>query len=414
MSSHILEEAQRCLNCKNPACSRGCPVMTPIRDVIKMLLEGEILKAGEVLFENNPLSVICSLVCPHERQCEGHCVRGVKGNPVQISNIENYISSYYLNFIKNDSKKDSNKKVAIVGSGPAGITIAIILASKGYDITIFEAHDKIGGVLRYGIPEFRLPKSILDNLKSILINMGIKIRPNTLIGSAIKIENLIRDGYKAIFIGTGVWKPKTLGIKGESLGHVHYAIDYLKNPDIYDLGDRVCIIGAGNAAMDVARTALRNGSKEVYIMYRGNIGNITADKSEVKYAQLEGIKFEFCKSPVEIVDEGIKYIETDIVKDESGNEKVIINNSSEELFKADSVIISISQGAKDDIISNTQGISVDKNGLIAVDDYGRTTLEGIFASGDIVTGAKTVVEAVRLSKQVAQAIDEYVVNKCNY
>lgn len=414
MSSHILEEAQRCLNCKNPACSRGCPVMTPIRDVIKMLLEGEILKAGEVLFENNPLSVICSLVCPHERQCEGHCVRGVKGTPVQISNIENYISSYYLNFIKNDSKKDSNKKVAIVGSGPAGITIAIILASKGYDITIFEAHDKIGGVLRYGIPEFRLPKSILDNLKSILINMGIKIRPNTLIGSAIKIENLIRDGYKAIFIGTGVWKPKTLGIKGESLGHVHYAIDYLKNPDIYDLGDRVCIIGAGNAAMDVARTALRNGSKEVYIMYRGNIGNITADKSEVKYAQLEGIKFEFCKSPVEIVDEGIKYIETDIVKDESGNEKVIINNSSEELFKADSVIISISQGAKDDIISNTQGISVDKNGLIAVDDYGRTTLEGIFASGDIVTGAKTVVEAVRLSKQVAQAIDEYVVNKCNY
>jgi glutamate synthase (NADPH/NADH) small chain len=388
--------------------------MTPIRDVIKMLLEGEILKAGEVLFENNPLSVICSLVCPHERQCEGHCVRGVKGTPVQISNIENYISSYYLNFIKNDSKKDSNKKVAIVGSGPAGITIAIILASKGYDITIFEAHDKIGGVLRYGIPEFRLPKSILDNLKSILINMGIKIRPNTLIGSAIKIENLIRDGYKAIFIGTGVWKPKTLGIKGESLGHVHYAIDYLKNPDIYDLGDRVCIIGAGNAAMDVARTALRNGSKEVYIMYRGNIGNITADKSEVKYAQLEGIKFEFCKSPVEIVDDGIKYIETDIVKDESGNEKVIINNSSEELFKADSVIISISQGAKDDIISNTQGISVDKNGLIAVDDYGRTTLEGIFASGDIVTGAKTVVEAVRLSKQVAQAIDEYVVNKCNY
>jgi glutamate synthase (NADPH/NADH) small chain len=414
MSSHILEEAQRCLNCKNPACSRGCPVMTPIRDVIKILLEGEILKAGEVLFENNPLSVICSLVCPHERQCEGHCVRGVKGTPVQISNIENYISSYYLNFIKNDSKKDSNKKVAIVGSGPAGITIAIILASKGYDITIFEAHDKIGGVLRYGIPEFRLPKSILDNLKSILINMGIKIRPNTLIGSAIKIENLIRDGYKAIFIGTGVWKPKTLGIKGESLGHVHYAIDYLKNPDIYDLGDRVCIIGAGNAAMDVARTALRNGSKEVYIMYRGNIGNITADKSEVKYAQLEGIKFEFCKSPVEIVDDGIKYIETDIVKDESGNEKVIINNSSEELFKADSVIISISQGAKDDIISNTQGISVDKNGLIAVDDYGRTTLEGIFASGDIVTGAKTVVEAVRLSKQVAQAIDEYVVNKCNY
>lgn len=408
MASHILEEAERCLQCKNPLCKKGCPISTPVNDVVKMLLAGDILEAGEVLFKNNPLSIVCSLVCPHEKQCEGHCVRRLKGNSVQISTIENYISSYYLNFISNNTIKDHNKKVAIIGSGPAGMTIAIILALKGYDITIFEAHDKIGGVLRYGIPEFRLPKSILDKLKDIIINIGIKIRPNTLIGSAIKIEDLERDGYKAIFIGTGVWKPRSLRIKGESLGHVHYAIDYLKNPDVYNLGEKVCIIGAGNAAIDVARTAIRNGAAKVFIMYRGSIENITADMDEVNYARLEGVKFEFFKAPTEIVDNGIKYITTDIIKDEFGNEEVIVEDYEEKLLEADSVIVAISQGPKDDVVLNKAGIRVDNRGLIAVDEYGRTTREGIFASGDIVTGAKTVVEAVRLSKQVASAIESYV------
>jgi len=230
MGNHIIEEAKRCLQCKNPKCKQGCPVNTSIPEVIQLLLNSDIKKAGEMLFNNNPLSVICSLVCPHENQCEGNCVLGMKGSPVQISSIENYISSYYLNSSSLEKNERLNKRVAIIGSGPAGITIAFMLSLKGYDVTIFEAHDKIGGVLRYGIPEFRLPKIILDKLKDKLIELGVKIRPNTLIGPVININTLERDGYEAIFIGTGVWNPNTLNIKGESLGHVHYAIDYLKNP----------------------------------------------------------------------------------------------------------------------------------------------------------------------------------------
>lgn len=411
MEKYIFDEAKRCLQCKNPKCVNGCPVQTPINSIIKMFLDGNIVEAGETLFNNNPISIICSLVCPHEKQCEGHCIMGVKKSPIHFGNIEHYISDYYLNFIKPYNNKDLNKKVAIIGSGPAGITIAIILASRGYDITIFEAHDKIGGVLRYGIPEFRLPKKILERLKDKLIEMGIKIRPNTFIGSTLSIDDLFRDGYKAIFIGTGVWKPKTLGIKGESLGHVHYAIDYLKNPDVYNLGDRLCIIGAGNVAMDVARTAIRNGVKYVYIMYRAGEDTMTAEKSEIDFAKFDGVKFEFYKTPVEITDEGILYKQTTCITDENNNSKVVPIDGSEQLFKADSVIVSISQGPRDTIISTTKGINVDNRGLVATDENGRTTRDGIFASGDVVTGAKTVVEAVKLSKKVADSIDEYVTKK---
>ncbi len=193
MGESVLTEAKRCLQCKKPLCKEGCPVNTPVNEIVKMLLEGEISEAGEKLFNNNPLSLVCSLICPHSRQCEGHCILGKKGNPIQVSHIENYISDYYLNLLTVKYKIDKNKKVAIIGSGPAGITIAFILASKGYDITIFEAHDKIGGVMRYGIPEFRLPKEILDRIKEKLIQMGIKIRPNTLIGPTITVDDLFRD-----------------------------------------------------------------------------------------------------------------------------------------------------------------------------------------------------------------------------
>ena len=413
MGKFIIEEAKRCLNCKKPMCKEGCPVNTPINEVIEMFLNGNIIECGEKLFKNNPLSVVCSLVCPHENQCEGHCVMGKKGNPVQISLIENYISDYYLNFITNESVIKLNKKIAIIGSGPAGITIAIMLAAKGYDITIFEALDNMGGVLWYGIPEFRLPKSVLEKLKDKLISMGIKIRPNTLIGSCITIDDIFRDGYKAIFIGTGVWRPRILGIKGETFGHVHYAIDYLKNPHVYNLGKKVCIIGAGNVAMDVARTALRNGSKEVYIMYRGDFDSIEAEPIEVEYAKLDGVKFELFKSPIEIVDEGIKYVRTEIVKDHEGNEGIVCLESTEDIFKADSVIIAIGQGPRSNIVSNTIGINVNGVGLVEVDEFGRTTRQGVFASGDVVTGARTVVEAVRVSKMVAQAIDEYVCSCCD-
>lgn len=410
MEKSLITEGKRCLQCNNPRCSKGCPVNTSIKEMIAMFLNGDILTAGEMLFNNNPLSLVCSLVCPHEKQCEGNCVLSIKGQGVNISGIENYISDYYLNSFKPSYEKIPGKKVAIIGSGPAGITIAFILASRGYDITVFEAHDKIGGVLMYGIPEFRLPKALLSRIKDKMIEIGIKIRPNTLIGPVLTVDDLFRDGYKAVFIGTGVWKPKPLGIKGESLGHVHYAIDYLKNPDVYELGNRLCIIGAGNVAMDVARTALRNGVREVFIMYRGNMDSITADKNEVEYAKIDGVKFELFKSPLEITEDGVIYINTSVNTDEAGKEIFVPISGSEELFKADSVIISISQGPRDNIVSTTSGIEIDYKGLVSTDLSGRTTREGVFASGDVVTGAKTVVEAVRLSKHVADAIDEYVLS----
>ena len=411
MGSFIVEEAKRCLQCKKPMCKEGCPVNTPINELIKLFLEGDIVKAGEIFFNNNPLSVVCSMVCPHEKQCEGHCVLGKKGSPVQISSIENYISEYYLNLIHTEPVKKIGKKIAIIGSGPAGITIAFILASRGYDITIFEAYDKIGGVLRYGIPEFRLPKSILDKLKEKLISSGIKIRPNTLIGPVVTIDDLFRDGYKAIFIGTGVWRPRNLSIKGETLGHVHFAIDYLKNPQVYNLGKRVCIIGAGNVAMDVARTAIRNGSRDVHIMFRAGEEHIEAEKIEVEYAKIDGVKFEFYKAPLEIVDEGVKYSKTEIQNSENGDKEIVTIEGTEDIFEADSVIIAIGQGPRANIVSNTKGIDVNLKGLVTTDQLGRTTREGVFASGDVVTGAKTVVEAVRVSKLVADAIDKYVTEK---
>lgn len=408
MSNHVLEEARKCLGCKKPRCKAACPVSTEIPEVISLFLSGEIEEAGEKLFNNNPLSVICSLVCPHEKQCEGNCVLNAKNNPVHFGDVENYISNFYIHKAFSKSKIDKEKRVAIIGSGPAGITISILLAQKGYNVTIFEAHDKIGGVLRYGIPEFRLSRDILDNIKEKLVEMGVKIRPNTMIGPYITIDDLFRDGYKAAFIGTGVWNPRTLNVKGETLGHVHYGIDYLKNPDVYNLGDRVTVIGAGNAAMDVARTAIRKGAKEVYVMYRKGEIDAPAEKHEVEYAKLDGVKFLYYKNPLEILEDGIRYEETKEVFDEEGNRTVITEKGKEGVFNTDSVIISVSQGPRSNIVSTTKGINTLSSGLVHVDECGRTSREGVFASGDVVTGAKTVVEAVRLSKKVAEAIDEYV------
>ncbi|MBC7766077.1 MAG: NAD(P)-dependent oxidoreductase [Hyphomonadaceae bacterium] len=408
MAKSLIAEGKRCLQCANPKCSKGCPVHTDIKEMINLFLQNDILKAGEMLFQNNPLSLICSIVCPHEKQCEGNCVLGIKGQAIQISEIENYISDYYLNFVKPTHHKNTGKRVGIIGAGPAGITIAFILAARGYDITIFDAHDKIGGVLMYGIPEFRLPKTILDRIKNKMVEMGIKIRPNTLIGPVLTIDDLFRDGYKAVFIGTGVWKPKALSIKGESLGHVHYAIDYLKNPSVYDLGESVCVIGAGNVAMDVARTAIRKGVKDVTILYRGDMNSIAADKSELEYAKIDGVKFEFLKKPFEITDDGVLYQQTIVEKDEWGHDLFTPIQNTEQLFACETVIVSVSQGPRNNIVSTTTGIDINKGGLVSTDLEGRTTREGVFASGDVVTGAKTVVEAVRVSKAVADAIDVYV------
>ncbi len=396
VKEEILIESRRCLQCKNPRCRKGCPIDTAIPEFISLFLKGHEKEAGEVLFRNNPLSSICSLVCPHERQCEGSCVLGIKGQPISIGNIEHHISENYLSHKACKKESRDMGSVAIVGSGPAGLCIAVILSIKGYDVTIFEAHDKIGGVLRYGIPEFRLPKAILDKLKVKLVQLGVKIRPNTLIGPVLTIEDLLKDEYDAVFIGTGVWNPKRLNIPGETLWNVHYAIDYLKNPDVYDLGKKVCIIGAGNVAMDAARTAIRSGASDVSIMYRKGSENISATDHEVDQVLEEGIVFRFNETPMAFEKKGVKYMNFE------GHEK---------LFEVDTVIIAVSQGPKNNIVSKSKDIQTNPFGLVVTDDCGRTTKEGVFASGDVVTGAKTVVEAVKYSKKVAEAIDDYIRNK---
>lgn len=402
MAVHVIDEANRCLNCKKPMCQQGCPIRTPIPQVIKAFKEGNLNEAGAMLFGNNPMSMICSLVCNHENQCEGNCILGKKGEPVHISSIENYISDTYFDKMQIPCEPSNGKKVAVIGAGPAGITIAILLTKKGYSVTIFDSKDKIGGVLQYGIPEFRLPKSILSRYQSKLREIGIKIRPNTAIGGALEIKDLFRDGYAGIFIGTGVWRPKTLGVKGESLGNVHFAIDYLANPDAYDLGDNIAIIGMGNSAMDVARTALRKGARNVTLYARGLTSN--ASQHETTYAKLDGARLEFAKHIVEITDDGPVF--QDILYDEEGN-KTGLSQEKEQVY-ADSTIISISQGPKSKLVNTTEGLKATENGLLMTNQFGETTHPGIFAAGDVVLGAKTVVEATAYSKIVAEAMDEYM------
>ena len=403
MALHVMDEANRCLQCKVPQCQKGCPINTNIPMAIRLLKENKLNEAGKMLFENNPLTTVCSLICNHENQCEGHCVLGRKGAPVHFSTIENYISSTYANQMTEGPKPSNGMRVAIIGSGPAGITIAIILARYGYQVTIFEGKDKIGGVLRYGIPEFRLPKTVLDDIEyRHLALKGIKIRPNTTIGGAIGIDDLFRDGYKSIFIGTGVWKPNSLHIKGETFGNVHFGINYLNNPDSYHLGETVIVIGAGNAAMDVARTAIRKGVQELTCF--SITKQVAASKHEFSYAQLEGVQFEYNMAPVEIKDDGVIF--KDVIENEDGTFTDVPDSTH--FFPADSVIISISQGPQNRIVNTTQGLAADKRGLLVADETGHTTRPGIFASGDVVNGARTVVEAVAHSKIVAESMHQYM------
>lgn len=402
MGLHVIDEAKRCLNCKKPRCQEGCPIHTPIPVMIQMLLQGEMTEAAEMVFANNPLSVICSLVCDHEKQCEGHCVKGIKGEPVHISSIENYISDTCFDRMKLEQLPKNGKRIAVVGAGPAGITIAILMACRGYKVTIFEVKEKIGGIMRYGIPEFRLPKSILDRYYVKMKELGILFRPNFALGGSTGVEDLLRDGYHAVFIGTGTWRPYQLHIPGETFGNVHYGINYLNNPDVYDLGDRVLVIGAGNAAMDVARTAIRKGSRHVTVYSITEVP--AASPKEVEYAKLDGVEFEYLQTAIEIRDEGA--IICDVEWTEDG--KLVKKEETARLVPADSIIISISQGPQDRIVNRDKELQVDDRGLLKTDANGETTMPGIFASGDVVTGAKTVVEAVKYSKMIADAMDEYV------
>ncbi|MDR2099242.1 MAG: NAD(P)-dependent oxidoreductase [Campylobacteraceae bacterium] len=394
MNKYVIDNARTCLGCKRPSCQKGCPVSTQIPEMIRLFLDGDIEKAGAMLFANNPLSVVCSIVCPHEKHCEGHCILNKKGAPVSVGSIENYISDFYINKIRFKKPESTGKNIAIIGSGPAGVSLAFIMAQKGHGVTIYEGNDKIGGVMRYGIPEFRLHKQILDTLSDRLQQLGVVIRPNIMIGKNLTLDELSRDGFDAVFIGTGVWSPRKLNIKGETLGNVHFAIDYLRNPEVYKLGNKVIVLGAGNVAMDVARTAVRHGVREVVVMYRKGEENMSAEKHEIECAKIDGVKFDFFKEPIELTREGVKYLNTD-------------GSNTYGFAKTDSVFVAVSQAPRDLIVKNNKGIEVKDNGLLVTDDSGRTTKEGVFASGDVVTGARTVVEAVSFSKRVAEAMEEY-------
>ncbi|MGL5634799.1 MAG: NAD(P)-dependent oxidoreductase [Sarcina sp.] len=406
MKTLLLNESKRCLLCKKPRCKNNCPINTEIPEIIKLYRDGEIQKAGEILFENNPLSVICAKICPHEDQCSGNCIRSIKDKAVEFHKIEYDISYEYLKNLKVKKISKNKKKVGIIGSGPAGITIAIILAKKGYDVTIFENRDSIGGVLRYGIPEFRLNRKILKFYEDYLIDLGVKIRFNTLVGPIITIDKLFKDGYLALFIGTGTWNARTLGIKGETLGNTHYAIDYLKNPKSFHLGKTVNVIGAGNVAMDAARSAKYFGALNVNVFFRDEEANMEATKIEIQEAKEEGIKFNYFKIPIEIVEEGTIFGDT-LVVNEDGNIKFEVVKGSESLYKADSTIIAIGQIPKNNITKNTNGIDINNQGLIMTCEKGYTSRKGIFACGDVVTGPRKVVEAVRDAKTVANEIDLY-------
>lgn len=402
MELHIVSEANRCLNCKKPMCQQGCPIHTPIPTIIQMFKQGKLMEAGQTLFENNPLSAICALVCNHEQQCAGHCVLGKKGSPVHFSSIENYISEMYLDRMTLPKPEPKGKKVAVIGAGPAGIAVAIGLASAGYGVTVFEWHSKIGGIMQYGIPEFRLPKSLLERYQKQMEVMDIQIRLNTTIGAVLMIDDLFRDGYASVFIGTGAEKPLRLGIPGETLGNVHFGLNYLANPGAYHLGENVAVIGMGNAAMDVARTALRHGARKVTLYARGN--KISASSSEVEYARLDGADFRFGMQIQEITEKGPVFQRT--ILDEE--DRIIGYEECLEQVEADSVIISISQMPRKKLVRTTAGLEANERGCLVVDENYMTTRPGVFAAGDVVSGAKTVVHAVEAAKNAAQAMMRYL------
>lgn len=405
MAIHIVEEANRCLQCKRPLCQKGCPVSTNIPEVIRLFKEGDMTAAGKTLFENNPMSVVCATVCNHEKQCEGHCIRGRKDTPVHFSAIESFVSDLYLDRMVVERRPSNGRAIAVIGAGPAGITVAVKLAREGYDVTIFDSKERIGGVMRYGIPDFRLPRSILDRYATRMDQMGIKFRANTTIGGALEIHDLFRDGYECVFVGTGVWRPKTLGMRGESLANVHFSVDYLADPGAFDLGETVAVIGVGNSAMDVARTALRRGARHVTMYARSK--HVSASSDELAYAQLEGAEVVYGKAITMLTEDGPVF-KTAVFDDE---DNVVGYEDELDQRHADSTIISISQGPKNKLILTTPGLEGGERGLLVTDERGMTTVEGVFAAGDVVTGSKTVVDAVAGAKRVAAAMLDYLDGK---
>ncbi len=402
MSVRIVEEANRCLGCKRPMCQRGCPISTNIPEAIRLFKEGELNRAGEMLFDNNPFSLVCSMVCNHEAQCEGHCIRGRKDTPVHFSAIESFISDLYLDRMQVECKPANGHSAAVIGAGPAGLTVAMSLAREGFGVTVFDSRDRIGGVLRFGIPDFRLPRTILDRYALRIAEMGVRFRACTTIGGALEIGDLFRDGYETVFVGTGVWRPRTLGLTGESLANVHFSVDYLSDPSAFALGETVAVIGVGNSGMDVARTALRHGARTVRMYARSK--HVTASSDELAYAQLEGAELVFGKAVVKITEEGPLF-KTAIFDED---DKVVGYEDELDQTHADSTIIAISQGPKNKLLLTTPGLTSSDTGLLVTDERGMTTVDGVFAAGDVVTGSKNVVSAVAAAKDVARSMMDYM------
>ena len=424
-----IKEAQRCLNCKHHPCVSKCPVGIAIPDFIAKIAKGEFEEAYKIIERASSLAAVCGRVCPQERQCESVCARGIKGESVGIGYLERFVADYHLKNLKNQVKKEmpGAKKVAVVGSGPAGLSCAGELAKRGYAVTVFEALHKAGGVLTYGIPEFRLPKSIVQSTVSQRENMGVTFKTNFVVGKTLPVDQLFEKGYQAVFIGTGAGLPIFMGIPGEALCGVYSANEYLTRINLMKAykedsktpiqrGGTVAVVGGGNVAMDAARCALRLGAKKVYILYRRSEKELPARAEEVHHAKQEGIQFEFMCNPVEIIGDSnlnvtaIKCQKTELSQpDESGRRRPVPIEGSEYEIEVNAVIMALGTSPNPLIHRTTTGLDCDNRGrIIVTGNTTATTKKGVFAGGDTVTGAATVILAMGAGKQAAAEIDEYL------
>ncbi|MEE1218358.1 MAG: NADPH-dependent glutamate synthase [Ruminococcus sp.] len=427
-----IEEAQRCLNCKTKPCVSACPVHIAIPDFIKEVAEGNFAGAYDVISQSSSLPAVCGRVCPQETQCESKCVRGIKTEPVGIGRLERFVADWHNAQTDAEVKKPESNghKVAIVGSGPAGLTCAGDLAKKGYDVTVFEALHLAGGVLVYGIPEFRLPKSIVQKEVDTLKALGVKVETNMVVGRVISIDELMDDmGFEAVFIGSGAGLPRFMNIPGENLCGVYSANEFLTRTNLMKAykddsatpimhAKKVAVVGGGNVAMDAARCAKRLGADEVYIVYRRSEDELPARKEEVEHAKEEGIIFKLLNNPVEIIGDenefvtGMKCVKMELGEpDASGRRRPVVVDGSEFVLDVDAVIISIGTSPNPLIKATTKGLDTQKWGGIIADENGLTSREGVYAGGDAVTGAATVILAMGAGKTAASAIDEYIQSK---
>ena len=420
-------EASRCLHCKNPRCVGACPVSIKIPDFIAKVAEGDIKGAAAIIAEDSSLPAVCGRVCPQETQCEGSCVLGVKGEPVAIGKLERFVADENLGKASATVAPANGIKVAVVGSGPAGLACASDLAKWGYDVTIFEALHKAGGVLEYGIPEFRLPKDkVLKYEIEEVRRLGVKIETDVIIGKTVTIDSLMdEEGFKAVFIGSGAGLPKFMGIPGENLCGVFSANEFLTRNNLMKAwredyltpihaGKKVCVVGGGNVAMDAARTALRLGA-EVHIVYRRTEAELPARKEEVHHAAEEGIIFDMLTNPVEVLGDekgwvrALRCIKMELGEpDESGRRSPVAIPGSEFEIETETVIMALGTSPNPLISKTTQGLEITRRGCLVADENGATTRPGVFAGGDAVTGAATVILAMGAGRTAAKAIDEYL------